>query len=40
MARKYQELAMTPAVQEAQRHYYGRAQTFPTDEGSVSTPLG
>lgn len=40
MARKYQELTTTPAVQEAQRHYYGRAQTLPTDVKSDSSPLG
>jgi uncharacterized protein len=40
MARKYQELAMTPAVQEAQRHYYGQAQSFPAIADSEVTPLG
>ncbi len=40
MARKYQELMMTPAVQEAQRHYYGRAPKFPPATVSEDTPLG
>ncbi len=31
---------MTPAVQEAQRHYYGRAPQFPTSAVSENTPLG
>ena len=40
MARKYMELSVTPAVQAAQGHYYGRAQRFPADTASASTPLG
>lgn len=40
MALKYLSLATTPAVQAAQRRYYGRAQSFaPGAEGSP-TPLG
>lgn len=31
---------MTPAVQEAQRHYYGRGPRFPADAVSAETPLG
>lgn len=31
---------MTPSVQDAQRHYYGRAQTLLADPTSDSTPLG
>lgn len=31
---------MTPAVQEAQRHYYGEAQTFRTAGKGEITPLG
>lgn len=31
---------MTPAVQEAQRHYYGHAQTFPAAGKMENTPLG
>ncbi len=40
MARTYQQLSVTPAVQAVQTHYYGRAQTFPPDSASVPTPLG
>ena len=39
MARKYMELSVTPAVQAAQGHYYGRAQRFPADTASAPTPL-
>lgn len=31
---------MTPAVQEAQRHYYGRGQKLPPSAGDEPTPLG
>jgi predicted pyridoxine 5'-phosphate oxidase superfamily flavin-nucleotide-binding protein len=40
MARKYLELSVTPAVRAAQGHYYGRAQSFPANPASASTPLG
>ncbi len=40
MARKYLELSVTPAVEAAQVHYYGRARTFPPAAASVPTPLG
>ena len=44
MALEYLEVATTPAVQEAQRHYYGRAQNFPSPGGPGEeerrTPLG
>lgn len=39
MARKYQELMMTPSVQAAQRHYYGRTQSVGPPEASENTPL-
>ena len=31
---------MTPTVQEAQRHYYGRAAQFPVNATPENTPLG
>ena len=44
MALEYLEVATTTAVQEAQRHYYGRAQSFPPPSGPGDeerrTPLG
>ena len=39
MARKYHEVAMTPAVLEAQRHYYGRAPSLPANSNSEDTPF-
>src|ERR1700752_2584956 len=38
MAKKYLEVAMTPAVQETQRHYFGRSANVPA--GSPPYPLG
>lgn len=40
MALTYLKLATTPAVREMQRHYYGRAQSFPPGEDGARTPLG
>jgi len=40
MARKYHELMMTRAVQDAQRHYYGGSQSSPALSSDADTPLG
>ncbi len=40
MARKFMEVATTPAVRQAQRHYYGREQDFAPDPLDERTPLG
>jgi predicted pyridoxine 5'-phosphate oxidase superfamily flavin-nucleotide-binding protein len=40
MARKYHELMMTRAVQDAQRHYYGGSQSSHALSSDADTPLG
>lgn len=40
MARTYQEIAFTPKVIEAQRHYYGQAPSCPKNDTNERTPLG
>ncbi len=40
MAREFMEVATTPAVREAQRHYYGREQSFAPGPAGERTPFG
>lgn len=40
MARKFMEVATTPAIRQAQQHYYGRAQGPAAGSTGERTPLG